>query len=185
MSFKFTKLGIPDVIIVEPEFYVDARGFFLEAFKSSSFTENGINFRFHQDNLSFSKKGTIRGLHFQKRPYEQGKFVSVITGSIFDVAVDLRDTSCTFGQYVFANLSGENHRSLWVPPGFAHGFLALEDSHVIYKVTREYNKEYDSGILWNDSDIKIRWPDTPTIISDKDKQLMTFSDYKKEAEAIK
>ena len=185
MSFKFLKMNILDVILIEPETYVDERGYFLEMFKSSSFCEKGIDLRFCQDNLSYSKKGTVRGLHFQKHPYEQGKLVSVIAGSIFDVAVDLRIASNTFGQYVSANLSGHNHRSMWIPPGFAHGFMAIEDSHVMYKVTSEYNAENDSGILWNDPDIGIKWPDITPIISDKDRKLMTFASYRKKTEMIK
>jgi dTDP-4-dehydrorhamnose 3,5-epimerase len=184
MSFRFLKLNIPDVILVEPVCYVDLRGYFLEMFKSLSFNQNGIEFRFSQENLSFSKKGTVRGMHFQKHPYEQGKLVSIITGSIFDVAVDLRINSQTFGKYVYANLSEENHKSLWIPPGFGHGFMAIEDSHVIYKVTNEYNKEYDSGIVWNDSDIGIVWPAIKPIISDKDKELMTFKHYIRENRMI-
>jgi dTDP-4-dehydrorhamnose 3,5-epimerase len=185
MPFKFLKMNIPDVILIEPASYPDTRGYFLEMFKSSSFTEKGIDLRFYQDNLSFSKIGTVRGLHFQKPPYEQGKFVSAITGSIFDVAVDLRLNSDTFGKYVSVNLSEENHRLLWIPPGFAHGFMALKDSHVMYKVTNEYNKEYDSGILWNDPDIGINWPEILPIVSEKDKRLMAFKKYKEETEAIK
>lgn len=180
MPFRFVKLTIPDVILIEPISYIDLRGYFLEMFKSSSFKQNGIEFIFSQDNISFSKKGTVRGLHFQKYPYEQGKLVSVITGSIFDVAVDLRFKSKTFGKYVYANLSEENHKSLWIPPGFGHGFMAVEDSHVIYKVTNEYNKECDSGIVWNDYDIGIVWPAIQPIISYKDKELMTFKQYIKE-----
>jgi dTDP-4-dehydrorhamnose 3,5-epimerase len=185
MPFSFSKLNIPDVILVEPASYIDSRGYFLEMFKSSSFNENGIDLKFSQDNLSFSKKGTVRGLHFQKHPYEQGKLVYAITGSIFDVAVDLRVNSATFCKYVYANLSEQNHRSLWIPPGFGHGFMALEDSHVMYKVTNEYNKEYDSGIVWNDPDIGIVWPDIPPIISDKDRKLMSFKNYKEEMGMIR
>ncbi len=185
MPFSFIKLNIPDVILIEPVSYIDSRGYFLEMFKSSSFSENGINLKFFQDNLSFSKRGTVRGLHFQKHPYEQGKLVSVITGSIFDVAVDLRINSETFGKYVSANLSEDNHSSLWIPPGFGHGFMALEDSHVMYKVTNEYNKDYDSGIVWNDPDIGIEWPEIPPIISDKDRKLMPFEKYKEEMGMIR
>ena len=178
-------MNIPDVILIEPTSYPDARGYFLELFRSSFFIEEGINLRFYQDNLSFSSRGVVRGLHFQKHPYEQGKLVSAITGSIFDVAVDLRLNSDTFGKYVSVNLSEENHRSLWIPPGFAHGFIALEDSHVMYKVTNEYNKEYDSGIFWKDPDIGINWPEIQPIVSEKDKKLMAFKQYKKEMGHIK
>ena len=185
MPFRFIKLNIPDVILVEPATYIDSRGYFLEMFKSSSFSENGIGLRFSQDNLSFSKMGTVRGLHFQKQPYEQGKFVSVITGSIFDVAVDLRINSYTFGKYVSVILSEKNHRSLWIPPGFGHGFMSLEDSHVMYKATNEYNEDYDSGIFWNDLDIGIEWPNIPPIISERDRKLMTFKKYEEEMRMVR
>lgn len=185
MPFRFLRKGIPDVIQVEPISYNDERGYFLEIFKSSYFKENGIDLSFCQDNLSFSRRGTVRGLHFQKHPHEQGKLVSVITGSIFDVAVDLRINSNTFGKYVSANLSEENHTSLWIPPGFGHAFMALEDSHVMYKVTNEYNKVYDTGIIWNDSDIGIEWPDIQPIISEKDRKLMTLEKYKEEMGMMK
>jgi dTDP-4-dehydrorhamnose 3,5-epimerase len=177
-------MDIPAVILVEPIPYNDSRGYFIEVFKSTSFNENGIKFIFSQDNLSFSKRGTVRGLHFQKHPYEQGKLVTAITGSIFDVAIDLRINSDTFGKYVYANLSEENHRFLWIPPGFGHGFMALEDSHVMYKVTNEYNKDFDSGIVWNDPDIGIKWPEIQSIVSEKDRNLMSFEKYKEEFGAI-
>lgn len=185
MPFRFLRLDIQDVILIEPTSYPDARGYFLEMFKSSSFTEKGIDLVFYQDNLSFSKKGTVRGLHFQRHPYEQGKLVFAVTGNIFEVAVDLRANSDTFGKYVSVNLSEKNHKSLWVPPGFGHAFMALEDSHVLYKVTNEYNKEYDSGILWNDLDIGIKWPEIQPIVSEKDRKLMTFKHYKEIVGTIK
>jgi dTDP-4-dehydrorhamnose 3,5-epimerase len=180
MPFAFMRMQIPDVILVRPSSFEDERGYFLETYKSSSFIENGINAKFLQDNLSFSKKGTLRGIHFQKSPYAQGKLVSVVSGSIFDVAVDLRNNSKTFGHYVSVNLTGNNHMALWIPQGFGHGFVALEDSFVMYKATNEYNRQYDSGILWNDSDIGIDWPAISQIVSEKDKKLMTFASYKEE-----
>lgn len=180
MPFNFRRMQIPDVIVVEPSSFEDERGYFLETYKSSSFIENGIHVKFPQDNLSFSKKGTVRGIHFQKGPYEQGKLVSVVSGSIFDVAVDLRTNSKTIGQYVSVNLTDKNHLALWIPPGLGHAFMALEDSFVMYKTTNEYNRQYDSGIVWNDPDIGIDWPAISPIISDKDRKLMTFASYKKE-----
>lgn len=185
MPFKFKRMQIPDVILIEPFSFSDDRGYFLEMYKSTSFMEHGIEHRFVQDNLSFSKKGTVRGLHFQKHPYEQGKLVSAISGSIFDVAVDLRKNSEHFGHFVCVNLSSENHLTLWVPPGFGHAFMALEDSYVMYKTTNEYNQQYDSGIFWNDPDIGIEWPNLSVIISDKDRKLMKFADYKEEARMSK
>ena len=180
MNFKITETELAGVYLIEKTKFNDERGYFMEFFREDSFNGKFKALKFVQDNLSFSKKGTVRGLHFQKHPYEQGKLVYAITGSIFDVAVDLRIDSGTFGKYISVNLSEENHRSVWIPPGFGHGFMALEDSHVMYKVTNEYNKEYDSGIVWNDPDIGIVWPDIPPIISDKDRKLMSFEKYKEE-----
>lgn len=185
MPFRFRRLSIPEVIMIEPVSFKDGRGYFLEMFKSSSFSANGVDLEFNQDNLSFSKMGTVRGLHFQKHPYEQGKLVTAITGGIYDVAVDLRINSDTFGQYVSAVLSEDNHRILWVPPGFGHGFMALKNSIVMYKVTSEFNAENDSGVLWNDPDLGIKWPDILPIISGKDRKLMTLAEYKKEIGMIK
>lgn len=184
MPFTFRRMQIPEVVLVEQLSFDDERGYFLETYKSSSFIENGIDVKFPQDNLSFSKKGVVRGIHFQRSPYEQGKLVSVIHGRIFDVAVDLRHKSNSFGKYVSVNLSSRNHKALWIPPGFGHGFMALEDSYVMYKTTNEYRMQYDSGIVWNDPVIGIDWPKMSIIISEKDRKLGTFLDYKREVEMI-
>ncbi|MEM0135389.1 MAG: dTDP-4-dehydrorhamnose 3,5-epimerase, partial [Thermoplasmatales archaeon] len=138
MAFTFQKRSIPEVITVTYERHEDERGFFEETFKSSDFKQAGINLPFVQDNHSFSKKGILRGLHFQTAPEEQGKLVSVMSGRIFDVAVDIRSDSPYFGKWVSEELSSENRSMLWIPPGFAHGFVAIDDSHVIYKTTSEY-----------------------------------------------
>ena len=179
MSFIFSNKEIPEVLRIEPAVHKDERGLFEETFKVSEFRTNHINFSFVQDNHSFSKKGVVRGLHFQRKPHEQGKLVYAIIGKIFDVAVDLRKSSKTFGKWVYEELSGDNHRMLWIPPGFAHGFMALEDSHVIYKVTNEYDPASDDGILWNDPDVGIMWPKISPVVSDKDKALRSFQEYRK------
>ena len=171
---KFTPLAIPEVLLVEPRVFGDARGFFLESFRQDLFDEaTGTHHEFLQDNHSHSSRGVLRGLHYQLPPHAQGKLVRVITGAVFDVAVDVRRGSPTFGQWVGAELTAENHRQLWIPPGFAHGFLVLsETADFVYKTTAYYAPQSDRGILWNDSDIGIAWPEigTELSLSDKDRQ---------------
>lgn len=169
MPFQFRRLDIPEVILIEPKVFKDQRGFFIETYKLSEFKENGIDYEFVQDNHSKSIKGVLRGLHYQLNPKAQGKLVRVLRGRIFDVAVDIRKGSPHYGQWVGVELSEENKKMLWVPPGFAHGVVALDDgTEILYKVTAEYSPENDRGILWNDPDIGIKWPiDTP-ILSEKD-----------------
>ncbi|OGW40707.1 MAG: dTDP-4-dehydrorhamnose 3,5-epimerase [Nitrospirae bacterium RBG_13_39_12] len=169
MPFNFKKLEIPEVMLVEPEILRDARGSFMEAYKYSDFARAGIEEHFLQDNYSRSAKGVLRGLHFQKNPNAQGKLVQCIKGKIFDVAVDIRKGSPTFGKWVSAELSEENNLMLYVPAGFAHGFVVLsEASGVIYKCTREYSPGADSGIIWNDNEINIHWPVKEPILSERD-----------------
>ena len=171
MTFEFKRLEIPGVILITPKVFSDERGFFMESYKESEFKANGINFEFKQDNHSKSSKNVLRGLHYQLEPYAQGKLVRVITGKIFDVAVDIRKGSPTFGKWVSAELSEDNKKMLWIPPGFAHGFLSLEDNtNVLYKSTNEYNKESERGISWNDPEIGIKWPINNPLLSDKDKK---------------
>ncbi|MHB1531757.1 dTDP-4-dehydrorhamnose 3,5-epimerase [Acidithiobacillus sp.] len=155
---NFTPLAIPEVILIEPRVFDDARGFFLESWNRRSFAEYGLNPDFVQDNHSRSGHGVLRGLHYQiQQP--QGKLVRVVSGEVFDVAVDLRRSSPTFGQWVGATLSAENHRLLWVPPGFAHGFCVLsEHADFLYKATDYYAAAHERTVLWNDPDIAIRWP---------------------------
>jgi dTDP-4-dehydrorhamnose 3,5-epimerase len=169
MPFTFTPLDIPEVILIKPKVFPDNRGFFMELYKSVEFKANGIEENFVQDNFSESSKGVLRGLHYQCNPMAQGKLVTVLSGSIFDVAVDIRRGSPTFGQWVSAILSAENKQILWVPPGFAHGVLVLEDNtHLLYKVTELYSPECDRAIRWNDPAININWPAVHPELSDKD-----------------
>jgi dTDP-4-dehydrorhamnose 3,5-epimerase len=169
MPFSFTKLSIPDVILVEARTFPDDRGFFMESFKKSEFSKNGIDVKFVQDNYSHSTKGALRGLHYQKDPMAQAKLVMAIKGEIFDVAVDIRKNSPTFGKWVGEILSEKNHRLLYVPEGFAHGFLVLSDeADVTYKVNNEYSPENDRGILWSDPAIGVEWPMDNPMLSEKD-----------------
>ena len=178
MAFEFVKLEIDGTFRIKPKIFADERGYFTETYKRSDFERVGIKADFRQDNQSSSTKGVIRGLHFQREPYAQGKLVRVVKGMIFDVGVDLRKDSRTFGRYVTAILSEENKEMLWIPEGFAHGFLALEDSVVLYKATGEYNKDSEGGLIWNDPTVNIKWPAKPTEISDKDKLWPSLSDLK-------
>ena len=155
-----TRLAIPDVVLIEPKVFGDARGFFFESFNQRAFNEvTGTNHHFVQDNHSRSTKGVLRGLHYQiQQP--QGKLVRVVQGAVFDVAVDIRKSSATFGQLVGVELSAENHRQLWVPPGFAHGFVVLSDTaDFLYKTTDYYAPQYERCIAWNDPTLAIAWPD--------------------------
>ena len=172
MSFSFKKLSIPDVMIIEPQIFPDDRGVFLEIFKESIFKENGINLEFVQDNYSQSVKDVLRGLHYQKQPKAQAKVVTVLSGKIFDVAVDIRKNSPTYGKWVGEILSEQNHKLLYVPEGFAHGFcVSSEKASVLYKVTQEYSPENDKGIIWNDPELDIIWPTKKPLVSKKDSQL--------------
>lgn len=165
---KVTPLEIADVLLIEPDVFGDARGYFLEAFNARRYREIGIDQPFVQDNVSVSARGVLRGLHFQQ-PNPQGKLVQVMSGEVFDVAVDLRPHSASFGRWVAATLTGTNHHQLWLPPGFAHGFLVLSDSAMFaYKCTALYDKASERSVRWNDPDIGIRWPASDVQLSDKD-----------------
>jgi len=172
MTFTFKILNIPEVILIEAQSFPDDRGFFLESFKESSFIENGINTKFVQDNFSHSIKGVLRGLHYQKNPKAQAKLVTVFRGEIFDVAVDVRKNSLTYGKWVSEILSEQNHKLLYIPEGFAHGYCVLsEEADIFYKVNQEYSPKNDGGFIWNDPEINIKWPiDKPTM-SEKDLKL--------------
>ena len=168
--------SIPDVKLIEPKVFGDARGFFFESFNQKAFNEaTGTNHQFVQDNHSRSAKGVLRGLHYQiQQP--QGKLVRVVRGAVFDVAVDIRKSSPTFGRWVGAELSEDNQHQLWVPPGFAHGFLVLSDlADFLYKTTDYYAPQYERSILWNDSDLNIDWPIGEPILSNKDRQGLKFN----------
>jgi dTDP-4-dehydrorhamnose 3,5-epimerase len=172
MPFKFTRFEIPDVILVNAQTFTDERGFFMEGFKESIFSANGINVRFVQDNHSHSVKGVLRGLHYQKNPKSQAKLVIVTRGEIFDIAVDIRKCSPTYGKWVGATLSDKNHNLLYIPEGFAHGFCVTSDkADVLYKASSEYSPEHESGILWNDPDLSIAWPIGKPIMTKKDLEL--------------
>ena len=172
MAFKFQRLEIPDVILIEAQAFEDGRGLFVERYKRSVFSANGIDDTFVQDNYSHSLRGVLRGLHYQKHPKAQAKLVTVLQGEIFDVAVDIRRGSITYGRWVGKTLAAKDCRLLYIPVGFAHGFCVLsEQADVVYKVTAEYAPELDRGVIWNDPDIAIRWPiDAPTV-SLKDAKL--------------
>jgi dTDP-4-dehydrorhamnose 3,5-epimerase len=177
MAFTFSRLEIPDLILISPRVHPDERGFFCETYKKSEFAANGIGVDFVQDNHSFSIRGVVRALHYQLPPSAQGKLVSVISGRIWDVAVDLRRGSATFGRWVGIELSDENMSILWIPPGFAHGFVALSDTvHLIYKCTAEYDKASEVGIRWDDPDIGITWPLSDLVVSPRDAALPPFKD---------
>lgn len=159
VPFQFKETKLKGVFIIEPTYFGDDRGFFAETYKKSDFVANGINYNFVQDNHSSSAKGVLRGLHYQIGEKAQGKLVRVIKGRVWDVAVDIRKNSPTFKQWVAVELSAENRKMFFIPPGFAHGFLGLEDdSHFIYKCTTEYSPKADRSIRWDDPEIGIPWP---------------------------
>ena len=177
MPFEFKKLTIPDLILIEPKVFHDERGFFLEAYKSSDFRRNGIDVDFVQDNLAKSDKGVLRGLHYQLPPMAQGKLVSVIKGKVWDVAVDIRKSSPTFLQWEGVELSEENLRIFYVPPGFAHGYVTLAENTLFsYKCTAEYSPDHERGIIWNDREIGIQWPYDNPLVSERDQGLGPLSE---------
>jgi dTDP-4-dehydrorhamnose 3,5-epimerase len=181
MPFEFERQKIKDVILVKPKVFGDNRGFFMESYKKSDFFANGIDVEFNQDNHSKSTKGVLRGLHYQAKPYGQAKLVRCSKGRIYDVAVDIRPNSETFGQYVKVELSEENKQMLFIPEGFAHGFVALTDEvELLYKASGEYNQQADRGLLWNDKDINIDWNiDFEPLLSEKDKVQPTLKEINK------
>lgn len=182
-NFTFNETKIKGVYIIDVKTYGDNRGYFMETYKDSDFLIAGLNYKFVQDNQSSSKKGVLRGLHFQKT-YPQAKLVRVLSGEVFDVAVDLRKNSETYGQWVGVLLSGENHRQLMIPRGFAHGFVVVSEyAEFAYKCDELYHPEDEGGIAWNDPDIGIEWGDLKEIIlSEKDKKNPTLAECKMEFE---
>ena len=175
-NFTFTETELKDVFIIEPKLYGDHRGYFMETYVESSFREAGLNYRFVQDNQSSSRKGVLRGLHFQKT-YPQAKLVRVLSGQVFDVAVDLRGGSPTYGKWTGVLLSEENKRQFMIPRGFAHGFVVVSDYAVFaYKCDEFYHPEDEGGLLWNDPEIAISWPEVGEIIlSEKDRKNPTLA----------
>lgn len=178
MPFIFNKAKIEDVILIEPKVFGDDRGFFLESYKKSDFVQNGIDVDFTQDNHSKSTKGVLRGLHYQLYPKSQAKLVRCTRGKIFDVAVDIRKNSKTFGKWVGFELSEENKHMLYIPVGFAHGFVVLSsEAELLYKASNEFSLELDRGIKWNDPEINIDWRiDFTPLISDKDAKQPLLKD---------
>ena len=171
MPFEFKSTGIPDVVLVMPKVFKDERGFFLESYQKEQFESAGIAGQFIQDNHSRSGYGVLRGLHFQTEPYAQAKLVQCVRGVVFDVAVDLRGGSSSYGGHVWAVLSEHNHHLLYVPKGFAHGFCVLSDvAEVHYKVDAPYAPEHEEGLLWNDPDLAIPWPIDEPFLSAKDEK---------------
>lgn len=180
---KLIQTRIPDVVLIEPTIFADERGWFMESFNERRFHNELVKIGlptprpFVQDNHSVSHKGVLRGLHYQADPHAQGKLVRVTQGAAFDVAVDIRPKSATFGKWVSAELSADNKKMLWIPEGFAHGFVALEDNtNFLYKTTNYYNKESERSILWNDSKLAITWPSNiHFILSQKDSSATGFN----------
>lgn len=177
MSFRAIPLAIPDVVLIETRAFPDNRGFFRELFKASAFAALGLPSHFVQDNFSHSVCGVLRGLHYQKAPRAQGKLIGVAHGEIYDVAVDIRKGSPTYGRWVGERLSADNGRLLYVPPGFAHGFCVLSDTaSVLYKVTAEWDGALEAGVRWDDPEIGVAWPVTQPILSAKDAALPALKD---------
>lgn len=177
MPFSFLPLKIKDIVLIQPEVFYENYYFFLESYKQSDFVRNGITEVFVQDNHSFSQKNVLRGLHYQLPPSTQGKLVRVVKGAVWDVAVDIRKDSPSFLQWEAAELSEDNNQMLYIPPGFAHGFVTLSDEvHLFYKCTAEYNPQLDRGIIWNDPEIAVNWPVENPLVSDKDKSLPFMRD---------
>ncbi len=176
MNVKETKLA--GVLVLEPDVFSDERGFFLETWNSASYENAGIEGPFVQDNVSFSKRGVLRGLHFQYSQ-SQGKLIQILSGGVVDIVVDIRKGSPTFSQWVSEELSDANHRQMYIPPGFAHGFCVISDTAVFsYKCTDYYNPATENGIIWNDPDLNIDWPIKEPILSPKDKEYPRLKDFR-------
>ena len=180
MPYQVTPTAIPDVLILAPKVFGDARGFFFESYSEQDFQQaTGLDVKFVQDNHSRSSKGVLRGLHYQLPPHAQGKLVRCVRGAVFDVAVDIRQSSPTFGQWAGVELSEDNHRQFWIPPGFAHGFVTLTDTaDFLYKTTAYYAPSHDRGIAWNDPAVGIRWPELgmAPLLSAKDQAARRLAD---------
>jgi dTDP-4-dehydrorhamnose 3,5-epimerase len=174
---EIIKSSLEGLLIIKPDVFEDDRGYFFESFNQEKFSDGGLEVKFMQDNESKSKKGVLRGLHFQAPPFEQGKLVRVIAGSVLDVAVDIRKGSPTYRKWESIVLSGQNKWMFWIPAGFAHGFVTLEDNTVFfYKCTNVYNRAAEGSIMWNDPDLNIDWGTDDPVISEKDKFSPWFRD---------
>ena len=185
MPFEFKSCNIPGLVIIEPAVFGDSRGFFCETYKKQDFVENGIEFDFVQDNHSYSSKGVLRGLHLQLPPMDQGKLVGVITGAVWDVAVDLRNGSPTYLKWYGIELTEENKKMFYIPPGFAHGFVVLKDAtHFLYKCTNYYSPEHERGIRFDDSAINVEWPVRNPRLSERDKTLPLLSEVRETLEDV-
>lgn len=175
---EIIKTFIEGLLVIKPDVFEDERGYFFESYNQDKFLTFGVDVTFVQDNESKSKKGVLRGLHFQNPPFEQGKLVRVMRGSVLDVAVDIRNGSPTYGKWSAIELSGKNKWMYWIPAGFAHGFLTLEDDTIFfYKCTNVYNKESEGSIRWNDPDLNIEWNVNNPVISPKDQSSPMFKDF--------
>ncbi|MBL4594022.1 MAG: dTDP-4-dehydrorhamnose 3,5-epimerase [Flavobacteriales bacterium] len=175
---KFISVEIEGLRIIEPRVFEDDRGYFYESYNKDEFENNGIDDFFVQDNQSLSQKNVLRGLHFQKPPFSQAKLIRVIQGSVLDIAIDLRKKSDTYGQYYSIELSATNKKMFYIPEGFAHGFLTLEDDTIFsYKCSNFYNAASEDAILWNDKDLNIKWGVEKPLLSEKDKQAKEFNEY--------
>ena len=175
---EIIKTLIEGLLVIKPRIFEDDRGHFFESWSNDSFKNIGLDLDFVQDNQSLSQKGVLRGLHFQNPPFAQGKLVRVIKGSVLDVAVDIRKDSPTYGEHFAVELSEENKTIFWIPPGFAHGFVALKDDTIFtYKCSGVYNKESEGALIWNDEDLNIDWRVVNPLVSDKDIQAGNFNDF--------
>ncbi len=177
MAFQVERTELPEILLITPSVHLDARGFFLESYKKSAFSTIDIRAPFIQDNLSRSRRGVLRGLHYQLEPHAQGKLIRVLRGEMFDVVVDIRSGSPTYAKWMSMTLSAEEHKMLYIPPGFAHGFYTLSrEVEILYKVTREYNKAHERVIRWDDPSLGIVWPHSKPKLSDKDRDAPSLAD---------
>ncbi len=175
---EIIKTNIEGLLIIKPKVFADERGYFFESYNENVFKQNNINVNFLQDNQSLSNTGVLRGLHYQAAPFEQGKLVRVIKGSVLDVAVDIRKTSPTYGQHIAIELNEDNKTMFYIPPGFAHGFATLKDNTIFsYKCTNVYNKASEGCVLWNDKDLAINWQLQNPLLSDKDLIGTKFNEF--------
>ena len=175
---EIIKTHIQGLLVINPNIFEDERGYFFESWSKKAYQDIGLELDFVQDNQSLSQKGVLRGLHFQDPPFAQGKLVRVIKGSVIDVAVDIRKESVTYGEHVSIKLSEENKKMFWIPPGFAHGFVSLENNTIFtYKCTEVYNKESEGVLLWNDADLNIDWGVERPLVSEKDMAAISFKHF--------